>query len=517
MYTDSGRGRGRGGGSVGRGRVVQADAGVCVCVCVCVCIRCVWSRAHVCDPVCLTHTGCTCISVDGPDDATLIKQRNKIEKQLAEISALEKQRGSGTLDANQLAKVNRRAELQESLRQVYLQGNAAQRERLGVCGKCGVRWHTTTNCPRPKALPAPMETRGTGSSVASDASRNAHQALSSMPKSRGAGSGSGRGSGGGRGRGSGTDRARDGRSGADERHTGRSRETRSTSSASTTSQSHERHLTKTNAADVGRLEMRDTVESLVAMTGADRGVAAAALLCYQGNGNAAAAAILTGQPAPAPAASTAVGLRADDLVSSMFLFKPPPKPDIQNCDDVSKSGLSHSDQNSGKRGAAKVALDRHGLPLVGRGKGSNKDRQTVQTRPEQTLVDDFVLSKQRNKVQRQLREITELEKKRRSGLMLQPNQLAKLERQSEVEEMLRQVYLQGTREQRERLGVCGKCGRPAHCTNNCPHAVGLAAMPLSDSARDSLEKAAAAEPAEADAPNCFHYMDPVRLPLPLLL
>ena len=460
-------------------------------------------------------------SVDGPDDATLIKQRNKIEKQLAEISTLEKQRASGAaLDANQLAKVHRRAELQESLRQVYLQGNASQRERLGVCGNCGVRWHATTNCPRPKAVPAPKEVRGRGASVAPDASRDAHQALSSMPKARGAGSG--RGSGSVRGRGSGTGRARGGRGGADERHTWESRETRSTGSASTASQSHERRLAKTKTADVGPSEMRATVESLVAMTGADRGVAAAALLSCRGDGNAAAAAILTGQPAPAPAASsaTAAGMSADDVVSSMFSFKPPPKPDAQDCDDVSNSGLSHGDQNRGKRGASKVALDRHGLPLAGRGKGSgsNKDRRTVQTGPEQTLVDDFVLIKQRNKIKRQLREITDLQKERRSGLTLQPNQLAKLERQSEVEEMLRQVYLQGTSEQRERLGVCGKCGHSGHCVDDCPRAVALEAkpMPLSASTRDILEKAAE-EPAEADAPNDFHYIDPVRLPLPPLL
>ena len=90
---------------------------------------------------------------NGPDDATLIKQRNKIEKQLAEISALEKRRGSGeVLDANQLAKMHRRTELEESLRQVYLQGTAEQRERLGVCGNCGRRGHTTSSCPRPKAV-----------------------------------------------------------------------------------------------------------------------------------------------------------------------------------------------------------------------------------------------------------------------------------------------------------------------------------------------------------------------------
>lgn len=155
--------------------------------------------------------------------------------------------------------------------------------------------------------------------------------------------------------------------------------------------------------------------------------------------------------------------------------------------------------------------------MKGRGKGiaSQKDREKVKAKtrkPEQPLVDDFVLIKHRNKIQKRLREITDLEKKLRSGLTLQPNQHAKLGRRSEVEETLRQVYLQGTREQRERLGVCGNCGRPGHCCENCPRAVALEAkpMPLSASARHALEKAAE-EPGQASEPNDFHYLDPVSL------
>ena len=94
----------------------------------------------------------------GPDDATLIKQRNKIEKQLAEITGLEKKRSSGTsLEPNQLAKMQRRGELDESLRSVYMHGTAEQRERLGICGNCGRSGHQQGNCeqldgPNPRFL-----------------------------------------------------------------------------------------------------------------------------------------------------------------------------------------------------------------------------------------------------------------------------------------------------------------------------------------------------------------------------
>ena len=471
---------------------------------------------------------------NGPDDATLIKQRNKIEKQLAEISALEKRRGSGeVLDANQLEKMHRRTELEESLRQVYLQGTAEQRERLGVCGNCGRRGHTTSSCPRPKAV-QPKQAHAEGrSSNAPEPGRNGARATLTTSKARGNGSdsstGRGKGTGGsaerGRGRSSSTDIGRREHHGGERRGTEKNRDTRSVASASSINEPHEQtRVAKLTTACPSR--MHTTVESLVSMTGADRGVAVAALLSCRGDANAAAAAILTRQPAAASEPTAKTGEKSpENLVASMFSFKPPPKPDTvgELGNDISNIGASKNGKNRGTAGASKVAFDRHGLPLTGRGKGSasQKDREKVQTRtpkPEQPLVDDFVLIKHRNKIQKQLREITDLEKKRRSGLTLQPNQLAKLERQSEVEEMLRQVYLQGTSEQRERLGVCGTCGRPGHCCENCPRAVALEAkpMPLSASARQALEKAAE-EPAEASEPNDFHYLDPVRLSLLLPL
>ena len=131
-----------------------------------------------------------------------------------------------------------------------------------------------------------------------------------------------------------------------------------------------------------------------------------------------------------------------------------------------------------------------------------------------------MLLKQRNKVQKQLAEIDSLAGKQRSGKSLQPNQLKKLARRAEVEEMLRQVYLQGTSEQRERLGVCGKCGRHGHSRENCPRATAVETkpMPLSASASSALQKAAeeAAEPdrnVEEGAHTGFQYFDPVRLSL----
>ena len=70
-------------------------------------------------------------------DSLLIKQRNKLQKALADIAQLEKrQRAQEALDAGQRAKLGRKAEAEEALRQVHLQGTAEQRERLfGVCGK----------------------------------------------------------------------------------------------------------------------------------------------------------------------------------------------------------------------------------------------------------------------------------------------------------------------------------------------------------------------------------------------
>ena len=47
--------------------------------------------------------------------------------------------------------------MEETLRRVYLQGTSEQRERLGVCGNCGRRGHTASNCPRPKAVAAPQQ------------------------------------------------------------------------------------------------------------------------------------------------------------------------------------------------------------------------------------------------------------------------------------------------------------------------------------------------------------------------
>jgi hypothetical protein len=64
-----------------------------------------------------------------PGPATLIKRRNKIEKQLGEMRGLAaRQRAGATLEANQRTKLAGMAEAEEKLRQVYLQGTPAQRE-----------------------------------------------------------------------------------------------------------------------------------------------------------------------------------------------------------------------------------------------------------------------------------------------------------------------------------------------------------------------------------------------------
>jgi hypothetical protein len=83
-----------------------------------------------------------------------------------------------------------------------------------------------------------------------------------------------------------------------------------------------------------------------------------------------------------------------------------------------------------------------------------------------------------------------------------------------MEETLRRVYLQGTSEQRERLGVCGNCGRGGHTGANCPRSVAVEAvpMPLSAAAKAALERAADGGPdndEEEEAPaQEFRYFDP---------
>ena len=226
------------------------------------------------------------------------------------------------------------------------------------------------------------------------------------------------------------------------------------------------------------------------MTGADRGVAAAALLACNGDANAAAVALLTGEtpgPAPAPAPARAlpkrggggggVGRRgggsADDLLASMFAYKPPPE--ARDAEEEEEN-----DDRDQKPGPAKgkVPLDRHGLPLAGRGQGRSGGREDRggtdrrEPRPEIPTVDDYILVKHRNKIEKSLADIARLENKRAVGAALEPNQLAKIAKRVEVEESLGQVYLQGTSEQRERLGVCGRCGRRGHSGNDCKHASG---------------------------------------------
>jgi hypothetical protein len=83
-----------------------------------------------------------------------------------------------------------------------------------------------------------------------------------------------------------------------------------------------------------------------------------------------------------------------------------------------------------------------------------------------------------------------------------------------MEETLRRVYLQGTSEQRERLGVCGNCGRGGHTGANCPRSVAVEAVPmsLSAAAKAALERAADGGPdndEEEEAPaQEFRYFDP---------
>jgi hypothetical protein len=76
---------------------------------------------------------CACHEIERlnrlPGPATLIKRRNKIEKQLGEMRGLAaRQRAGATLEANQRTKLAGMAEAEEKLRQVYLQGTPAQRE-----------------------------------------------------------------------------------------------------------------------------------------------------------------------------------------------------------------------------------------------------------------------------------------------------------------------------------------------------------------------------------------------------
>ena len=90
------------------------------------------------------------------EDGALSKQRNKLQKALAEVAALEARKnaqGGAGLEPGQLAKLRRRGELEEALRGLRLQGSAEQRERvLGVCGNCGRGGHAAGDCPRSRAV-----------------------------------------------------------------------------------------------------------------------------------------------------------------------------------------------------------------------------------------------------------------------------------------------------------------------------------------------------------------------------
>jgi hypothetical protein len=388
-----------------------------------------------------------------PSDDALIKQRNKLERQLAEISALDKKRASGApLEPNQVAKIQRRDELQESLRSVYMQGTTEQRSRLGVCENCGRSGHNQGNCPRPKAV-APAQASGRVAAAAPatrDCGGSSERGSSAAASRRGRGSG----------RAVGKERGRGGVAAVPRQHrnehTGdmhnRSQRVMTAPSEGGTSDSGSR----------SRVSRGAQVQSLVEMTGAQRGVAAAALLACNGDANAAAVALLTGDTsapahalAPAPSRAPRVGGgtagRADDLLASMFAYKPPP-PEAHGDEDDSDD-RDHTPGGAKKRDPVKgkVPLDRHGLPLARRGQGKgggggrdrgSKDRR--EPRPETPTVDDYILIKFRNRIEKQLADIARLENKRAVGAALEPNQLEKIAKRAEVEESLRQVHLPGT-------------------------------------------------------------------------
>ncbi|KAK3284561.1 hypothetical protein CYMTET_7800 [Cymbomonas tetramitiformis] len=88
------------------------------------------------------------------------------------------------------------------------------------------------------------------------------------------------------------------------------------------------------------------------------------------------------------------------------------------------------------------------------------------------------LCKEQKKRQRNLYDIQALEVRKKSGEVLQDNQLAKLalkkqreDEVAEIQERRRAAFLKAPAELCERYGVCANCGVPGHTPSNCPRSV----------------------------------------------
>lgn len=463
----------------------------------------------------------------GITDAELLKQRNKVEKTLSQIQQLNNRRAVGeALDDGQKAKLQRKSQCEEELRMLYMQGTPVQRERLGVCGNCGRAGHSTANCPRGKSVP-PAATSKVAPRTTATSSQHGGRGANSRGREAGRGRGASRGAADGRGRGRGSTSTSDrGGRGGSRGHSGSDLQNQlarppasSSGNTSATSSSAPPHA----AIDAG-------VEQFRTVTGATQAQARRHLVAAGGDVERAINSFFSSAPPPAtrgppPAKNHAPGTlnaqgggtSSESLLASMFAFHQTAPAQALGEDD----GDEEEDNERGGRrphpAKKKVALDKHGLPLNNRGGGRRRPQQDrgatgLATRPS---IADAVLIKQRNKIQKALAEIATLAAQKAAGEALDRNQLAKLGKQAAMEEELRQVYLQGTVEQRERLGVCGNCGRSGHWQANCPRGKAVVADPRPPP--PALEPAPAASEnlmphellaAEAVVASTVRYLDP---------
>ena len=288
----------------------------------------------------------------GVDDATLIKQRNKIEKILANVRQLEQRRAKGeSLDANQKAKLQRRSELEEELRQVYLQGTAEQRERLGVCGNCGRAGHKQADCPRASQVPSSA-------------------APAPAPAARGGRRGDGR-----EGRGGSQQRGGRGRGGGERGGSRGGARGSSRPSPSQTRQAEPRASARpSHPAAPAPAATRSRADNAQGKAG-QRARAGSRFvecpLCGQSFHHSkveAHAATCDGRhpgtntaPSPAESDRSGTGGAAESLLSSMFAYRAPP---TMPSEDEEEEQEEERGRRKGK--PKKVVLDRHGLPLNNR-------------------------------------------------------------------------------------------------------------------------------------------------------